>query len=266
MKSTIIAGIFTGVFVLVFIIFLAIFARKEKDTEDYIPEISEIKIHPDTLYKCALFYFEMKNLDSLLYYGNKLYLSYPSSRQYARCDSLYTLLKNTIKNEKEKEAKLLRKKALKNLRVEYDKIDDVYWCYNKQFTHSVNSNRTCIYMSIIQNRPYLHLVMSYSGEDWIFFDKASLFSGYKLDIPFKDSDKKTEVLSGGVYEWIDVPVDAFISGMLSQALAGEEITMRLSGKYQKTRKLSKAEINGISDVYSAYLNLLGIEDDLNKRR
>ena len=96
--------------------------------------------------------------------------------------------------------------------------------------------------------------MSYTGDDWIFFENAYLsYDGNTREINFNKYENKESDNSGGeVWEWIDVSVDSYLHSYLKEMINGKSIKMRLSGKYTRTRNLSVNEIQGIKDVLLAY--------------
>lgn len=151
--------------------------------------------------------------------------------------------------------KAKRMQAVKKLKSSYDDVSGITWYYNPYFTHYNNSNHVSIYMGKRESgTPWLRLVMSYYGDNWIFFENAYLsYDGSTMEIPFnRYDDKKTDNSGGSVWEWIDVPVDNSILSFLKQLVEGKTAKMRLSGKYTHTKSLSTSEINGIKDVLLAY--------------
>ena len=102
--------------------------------------------------------------------------------------------------------------------------------------------------------PWLRLVMSYTGDNWIFFKNAYLSYDEKTkSIAFDEyRDKKSDNSGGAVWEWIDVGVDDALLAYLKNMVNGKSVKMRLSGKYTKTKDLTTTEINAIKDVLLAY--------------
>ena len=95
--------------------------------------------------------------------------------------------------------------------------------------------------------------MSYTGENWIFFENAYLsYDGNTKQIYFNKYDDKETDHDSRVWEWIDVYVDSDLLSFLKEMVNGKSIKMRLSGKYTETRNLSTAEIKGIKDVLLGY--------------
>ncbi|RLD57805.1 MAG: hypothetical protein DRJ01_13425 [Bacteroidetes bacterium] len=104
------------------------------------------------------------------------------------------------------------------------------------------------------NHRWLRLMMSYKGDDWIFFERAYLsYDGNTKEIIFdKYDDKKTENSGGGVWEWIDLTVTKDVESFLREFAKSKKAKMRLSGKYTKTRTLTYNERKGILDVLNGY--------------
>lgn len=111
-----------------------------------------------------------------------------------------------------------------------------------------------VYIGKDSSKTWLRLLMSYKGEDWIFFEKAYLsYEGNTIQIPFDKYKEKDSDNSGGyVWEWIDVKVDSSLLSFLKDFSNGKSQKMRLSGKYVKTRNLSVKEVKALQDVLLAY--------------
>ncbi|MCQ2311694.1 MAG: hypothetical protein MJZ64_08110 [Paludibacteraceae bacterium] len=161
----------------------------------------------------------------------------------------------------EREAKILAEKeakrqAVKNLKKKYDDVSNITWYYNRYFTHYNNTNYTSLYMGQrgTNGTPWLRLMMSYTGDDWIFFEHAYLsYEGNTIEIPFNQyQEKKSDNSGGAVWEWIDVEVSNNMLSFMREMVNGNNVKMRLSGKYTKTRNLSTNEIKAIQDLILGY--------------
>lgn len=153
--------------------------------------------------------------------------------------------------EKEKSEML---KALNKLKKGYDDISGLTWYKQPYFTHYTNSNLTSITMGESGSYRWLTLMMSYEGDDWIFFEHAYLsYDGITKEIIFnKYDDKETENGGGGVWEWISLPVTEDLELFLRKFAKSKNAKMRLRGKYTKTRTLTYNERQGILDVLNGY--------------
>jgi len=155
------------------------------------------------------------------------------------------------KVEKEKQEKL---KTLNKLKKNHDDVSGVTWYKQPYFTHYTNSNKTSIYMGESGSNRSLRLIMSYKGDNWIFFERAYLsYDGNTKEIVFdRYGDKKTENDGGVVWEWIDVNIKGDVVSFLREFAKSPNAKMRLSGKYTKTRSLSSNEKKGILAVLNGY--------------
>ena len=102
-------------------------------------------------------------------------------------------------------------------------------------------------------------MMSYEGEDWIFFERAFLsYDGNTKEIVFdKYDDKESDNGGGSVWEWIDLSVTKDLELFLKEFAKSKKAKMRLTGKYTKTRTLTFNERQGILDVLNGYEALKG---------
>jgi hypothetical protein len=96
--------------------------------------------------------------------------------------------------------------------------------------------------------------MSYTGDDWIFFEQAFLsYDGNTQQILFnRYDDKETDHASGDVWEWIDVSVSESYLAFLKEMVNGKSVKMQLTGKYTRTRTLSVNEKRAIKEMILAY--------------
>ena len=175
-------------------------------------------------------------------------------------DDEMNVLLNKIENEKkevEKKHQLDKKEKLKSLnklKKNFDDVSGITWYKQPYFTHYNNRFLTSIYMGEESSSKWLRLKMSYSGNDWIFFDNAILsYDGNSKTISFdKYKDKETDNSGGNVWEWIDVSVDKGLENFLREFAKSKNAKMRFSGKYTKTRTLTYNERRGIIDVLNGY--------------
>lgn len=155
---------------------------------------------------------------------------------------------------KEKERKKELEISFNKLRNEYDDVAQTNWYRNPYFTHYNNRNLTSLYIGKNNSSVWLRLKMSYTGDGWIFFEKAYLsYDGNTVEVEFdKYDDKETENSGGDVWEWIDVPVSDKLEDFLREFCQSKNAKMRLSGKYTETRTLTWNERQGIKDVLDGY--------------
>lgn len=166
-----------------------------------------------------------------------------------------------IEEEKTKRKNSQINNAVSNLIAENDKISGVTWYSCGQYKHNANTNLISVYIGRGEYSVWLRLKMSYTGSDWIFFDSAYLsYSGYTQKVEFNEyEDKKTEIGNARVWEWIDIKVeDEDLLKALRNIPRVQDAQMRLSGKYSKTRTITKKECDGIRDVIQAYDKLVEI--------
>lgn len=199
----------------------------------------------DELYKAGDIY-ELKSIK------DKLEKYHPESEEYTMVKDLVSKYEKE-QQEKADAEKKERLQAVNKLRKKYDDINHITWYENPYFRHYTNTNYTSIYIGQDESSIWLRLMMSYEGEDWIFFESAYLsYDGNTFNIPFdKYRDKKTEN-DTRVWEWIDVRVNDDLLAFLRKMVNGKSVKMRLSGKYTNTRKLTNTEIKAIKDVLLAY--------------
>lgn len=197
--------------------------------------------------------FEKDDLNTLRSIAQKLEKYHPESSELNKVKSLCQKIVDKKKRAIEEEQKK-RMQAVNKLKKEFDDVSNTTWYYNPYFTHYNNRNLTSLYIGKRNDSVWLRLKMSYSGDNWIFFESAYLsYDGNTTEIAFNEyKDKKSDNSGGGVWEWIDVHVNSDLLSFLKQMANGKSLKMRLSGKYTHTRNLSASEINAIKDALLAY--------------
>lgn len=227
-------------------------------------EIIQYQTSPEKVLANAKVLYSSKNLKELLEAQELLMKYHPESDATKEVVNLYAKAKAeheaAVEAEKKKKiaekeaAEKKRMQAVNKLKKRYDDVSDITWYQNPYFTHYTNTNLTSIYIGKDASSTWLRIEMSYTGDDWIFFEKAFLsYDGNTKELYFDQyQDKKSDNGGGDVWEWIDIKVSDDLLSFLRQMVNGKSIKMRLSGKYTKTRNLSAKEINGIKDVLLAY--------------
>lgn len=184
---------------------------------------------------------------------------HPESAEYEKAVQIANKIEAIEKQERiereraEAAIKAEKERALKRLKKDYDDVSGITWYKQNYFTHYTNTNLTSIYIGTKDLSQWLRLKMSFQGDDWIFFENAYLsYDGNTKEIKFdKYRDKETNVRNG-VSEWIDVSIDSSTEEFLRSFAKSKNAKMRLSGKFVKTRNLTKNERQGILDVLNGY--------------
>ena len=157
----------------------------------------------------------------------------------------------------EEEAELRSKPPLERLTTDFDDFKNITWYEQSYFTHYNNRDFLSLYIGQNDEEIWLRLKASYEGDEWIFFKKCYLsYAGNTYDVIFNQfSDKKTDH-DTRVWEWIDISVDDNLLAYLAEYAYSETPKIRLSGKYNSDRDLSRHEIFGLQDILEAYYELL----------
>ena len=125
------------------------------------------------------------------------------------------LEKEKIKEEKKMEVKKEIFSILNNLSQKYDEFQDVTWVTNKRVENNISVYGGFDGKTYIKPMFY-RLVVSYSGKDWIFFEKMIVITDSgRYVINFKRLEQKTDVGYGYVYETYDVFLDTVTRGIVS---------------------------------------------------
>lgn len=228
-------------------------SRLESENKSLKSELISFKMDPELLFANAEKFYSEKNVDSLKSIIVSLERYHPMSEMKDKISIMISDINAELEKQK-KDEEQKRLKAVNKLKKSVDDVSGTTWYKNPYFTHYTNRNLTSLYIGKSGSTVWLRLLMSYTGDDWIFFENAYLsYEGNTKEIYFdKYDDKETEVGNGGVWEWIDVVVNDSDLNFLKQMAESNDCKMRLSGKYTKTRNLSLNERKAITDVLLAY--------------
>lgn len=265
------------IFILLTIIFaLGACSDKEKEAElenrisELETQLDECKNGADKLLAKIKIAFEEENFENVKTIFADFQNRHPESTEFKEAKSINDQVleieekrkkeAERIAEEKRKEAerfatkeKAEKLKALNKLRKNYDDVSGITWYKQPYFTHYTNTNLTSIYMGENGSNRWLRLMMSYKGDDWIFFERAYLsYDGNTKEIVFDKYDDKETENDGGVWEWIDLTVTKDVEMFLREFAKSKSAKMRLTGKYTKTRTLAYNERQGILDVLNGY--------------
>ena len=221
-------------------------SQVKKDLEGYKMSPKKLCANIDQLLK-------EKNVSKLKEIEDNLSKYHPESVELKKVKQYRAQAEKMIAQEKAA-AEKKRLQAVNKLKKKHDDVSGITWYYNPYFTHYNDANLTSLYIGKENSKVWMILKMSYSGDDWIFFENAYLsYDGNTREISFNEyQDKESDNSGGEVWEWIQVGVDDYLLSFLREMVNGKSIKMRLSGKYTKTRNLSVNEIQGIKDVLLAY--------------
>ena len=215
-------------------------------------ELIGYKYTPSKLIAMAKLSYERDDLAGLDEIRLNFKKYHPESNEIKNVESLrLNLVAQREKAAQDKKQKEMT--AVTRLKKKYDDVSGITWYYNPYFTHYNNSNLASLYIGKDDSKVWLRLVMSYYGEDWIFFKSAYLsYDGHTREIYFDEYSEKQTDNDSSVWEWIDISVDSSLIVYLKEFSKSKSPKMRLSGKYTHTRNLSAKEIKGIQDVLLAY--------------
>ena len=171
------------------------------------------------------------------------------------------LEKEKIKEEKKMEVKKEIFSILNNLSQKYDEFQNITWVTNKRVENNISVYGGFDGKTYIKPMFY-RLVVSYSGKDWIFFEKMIVItdSGRHV-IDFPKLEQKTDVGYGYVYETYDVFLDNINKGIVRAMVNSDNVKIRLEGRenvYDFT--LTKADKAGLKTM----IDLMDKEQELSE--
>ena len=140
------------------------------------------------------------------------------------------LEKEKIKEEKKMEVKKEIFSILDNLSQKYDEFQNITWVTNKRVENNISVYGG--FQGKTYTKPmFYRLVVSYSGKDWIFFEKMIVITDsgrYVIDFP--KLEQKTDVGYGYVFETYDVFLDNENKEIVRAMVNSDNVKIRLEGR------------------------------------
>ena len=222
-------------------------------------ELEKYKYDPVKLLAEAKTNFENRNFEGVDVIKEQIIKYHPQSEEKKEIEALCLQIEKIKKDDAEKaEKERIRKEeerlaSVKKLKKDYDDVSGITWYKQPYFVHYNNTNLISLYIGQKDKDVWLRLKMSYYGDDWIFFENAYLsYDGNTKEIMFDKYEEKETDHDSKVWEWIDVPVNQELYAYLNNFINGNNLKMRFSGKYTKTKDLNVKEKKGLKDVLTAY--------------
>ena len=267
---------------LIFIFLCFVKQNKKNDSEKLTTEKSKVQLE-----------IEKPNAEKLLNNANTFFLDnkfeecnkelrillkkYPASKEVAEAKILQNkadvelekirIEGELIKEQQIKENKIKIEQATNKMRKKVDKLENITWYRDKTSPQYTNYNGFFLYIGDRGiNYPSLRLRIQYKGDSWLFIEKYIIYvDGLKYKtIETKYGDVERDNGTGGVWEWLDIPVnknsDDIINDfdLIRAIVNGEDVKIKLIGKqYSKVKTITKTQKNALKNVLEVYKVLGG---------
>lgn len=172
-----------------------------------------------------------------------------------------------ILEEQKKQKKIIIEQATKKMRKKVDKLENITWYRDKSSPQHTNYNGFFLYIGDKGfNYPTLRLRIQYKDSDWLFIEKYIIYvDGLKYKtIETKYGDVERDNGSGGVWEWLDIPVTTYNDDIVNDfdviraIINGKNVKIKYIGKqYSKVKTITKTEKNALKNVLEVYKVLGG---------
>lgn len=265
MKTSVFYSLVVGIIAVIAVaILISSYDRKLEKFEEKITgleqQLDECNNGAEKLHAKIKLEFERKNYVASKGIYIEMEKRHPDSPLFSEVRQIYDkIIATEKKQEKERLAKIEREKkerlkSLKRLKKDHDDVSNITWYKQPYYTHYANTNLLSVYIGKSQTNVWLRLKISYSGDDWLFFESVYLSHDGNTKQVFFDryQNKKTDNSGGGVWEWIDISVEEDMESYLREFADAKKPKIRLVGKYNKTRNLTYNERRGLQNVLKGY--------------
>jgi hypothetical protein len=256
--------------------------HKEHDRERQSIEKSDVQIDIEQTNAAIILnkantYFQNRKFEESKKELRILLKKYPSSKEV---QSAKILLDNAnieldkikkeeviIQTKQKKENELKIEQATKKMRKKVDKLEGITWYQDKTSPQYTNYNGFFLYIGDRgYNYPILRLRIQYKDNNWLFIEKYIIYIdglNYKT-IETKYGDVERDNGSGGVWEWLDIPINNDSEDIVNDfdliraIINGEDVKIKFIGKqYSKIKTITKTQKYALQNVLEVYKVLGG---------
>jgi len=251
--------------------------NKKNDSEKLTTEKSGVQLevekpNAEKLLNNANTFFLNKKFEESKKELRILFKKYPNSKEVTEAKILLNKANSEldkIKKEKElilEEQKKLKKtiieQATKKMRKKVDKLENITWYRDRTSPQYTNYNGFFLYIGDRGfDYPTLRLRIQYKDSDWLFIEKYIIYvDGLKYKtIETKYGDVERDNGSGGVWEWLDIPVNKNSEDIVNDfdviraIINGKDVKLKFIGsQYSKVKTITKTQKNALKNVLEVY--------------
>ncbi len=254
----------------------------KNDSEKLITEKTEVQLeiekpNAEKLLNNANTFFLNKKIEECKKELRILLKKYPTSKEATEAKILLNkadveldkirIEEELIKEEQIKKKKSIIEQATKKMRKKVDKLENITWYRDITSPQYTNYNGFFLYIGDRGfDYPTLRLRIQYKDSDWLFIEKYIIYvDGLKYKtIETKYGDVERDNGTGGVWEWLDIPVNKNSEDIINDfdviraIIEGEDVKLKLIGKqYSKVKTITKTQKNALKNVLEVYKVLGG---------
>ncbi len=136
-----------------------------------------------------------------------------------------------------------------------DKFQGVeYWNSYPKDSITYGNSRFNLSIPMKKGAPEMHLVMSYSGDRWIFFDRIRILAEDEIifDKKFSREEIARDHESGSVWELVNIKITDDIARMASKLGSAKQVTVRFSGEKIFDYEMESEEIDNFAKLAEIY--------------
>lgn len=214
------------------------------------------------------YYLDLGDKNFLSKNFNTAYINYKKAKDVKNTDEINKKINiswgeiekaEKLKQEKlqaEKKVKEAKINNLKNkMRLKYDKVENVTYIQDKTSSPYINSNSFNLFIAKTNTNADLWIRISYTGDNWIFFNKIILnIDGQKNVIPLDYYEVNRDNAYGEVWEFVNLDYNRY-ENLINKIINSKTTLIRLTGERYYDKTITNVEKQAMKRVIE-YYNLI----------
>ena len=225
----------------------ALTKRQQVYVDDVLRQVEELRVNGSLAEAQEI----LTSAEWLTFRGN---LDYWNSKAQAALKQLRSA-RESIQAAIEKEKKARNRQLLSKLYKKRDSFEGISWYYDRATYSRYATNRFQLYMGVRDSGyKWLYLRLQYYGDDWIFWDTATIKAdGAKFVISADYFEVERDNSGGAVWEWYDFSPGTYELEMISAVIRSKKAVIRFEGDtYYADRVVTAAQQQAFKNVLAAY--------------
>lgn len=234
----------------------------KKENASLRQELDDLRYGAQKLLSEAQALYDSKQYDKAKSTVATLLDKHPLSKESEQGKQLLVAIENAVKEAKAAEERRLSEATARMVR-QYDEVTEITWHYDKSSPSGYTSKGFYLYFGTKSQRdPWLRLVISYYGSDWVFARKFMVKADSQtFEISPTYSEIKRDNSGGHVWEWYDTLLNEKLYEIVRAVISSNKVIIRYQGDDKSSdttvTEVQKQALQNVLDAYKALGGKLG---------